>query len=360
MILLTDIILESKASEEAKQLGLEKKPGVGLYGPPNSPATHRSWLGKLKPLADKKSSSTKDSLIKKVSGFFGNRNKPTTPDTPKVTYPQFTHPTSKSSLTADSLRKTFTESGAIKNINDTLNALTQAYGRDTAPQVLPPGRGMGISGAAMDYEVNAVYNYMDDTVEISDKYRTLTDKPMTEWDRVDVYSFNVHIHETLHSTSPRVRGSQETGKYFYDTAINVAIEEGMTEYLTHSITTDLLKNPELSYNASYGYKEYVDAIKVMADHGNLDVDAAFKDGSVNEVSGEWNIRTQSYNAQYYAIQNIMTGAGYSQEDVYEIFDIVKTQWSMDKMSLTTPSFVQSLQKMASGNEVSLDELRNSL
>jgi hypothetical protein len=44
---------ESKASEEAKRLGLEKKPGFGTYGPPGKPdITHLSRGDKLVPKAD--------------------------------------------------------------------------------------------------------------------------------------------------------------------------------------------------------------------------------------------------------------------------------------------------------------------
>jgi hypothetical protein len=352
VILLTDIILESASSEEAVRLGLEKKPGFGLYGPPGGPATHRSWLGKLRPLGDKKSSSAADNLIDKVSGFFGKSSKSDS------THPPFTHPSAKSADIAASLRETFTKSGAIKDVAQTLSALTRVYGRDKAPPVVPPA---SVGSGRVSMSATAVYNDIDDTIHMADEYINLTNKRMAKWNRHDLYSFRAHIHEALHSTSPRLRGrgTHESAHSFYNTAINIAIEEGLTEYLSYSITTDLLQNPELSNHAGYTYIDYVDAIKMMADHGNLDVDATFRDGSKDE-EGEWNIRTTIYNAQYYAIRNTMINAGHSQEDVYEIFDIVRTQWSMDYLSLSNWKFDANLQEMAKGNKISLDDLKSSL
>ena len=330
-------------------MGLERKPGFGLYGPPNKPATHRSLLGKLTPIIGAKNTNAHlgkkgGGVIDRMSRFLGIKKRKELNVYPR----HYIHPSAKTSVVAERIRESFTEEGVLDNITETLTALTQEYGRETPPSIVPMDRGMVIAADALGGAVYGLYNSNDDTIEINEKYMNLTERPISRWNHTDVFHFRVYMHETLHSTSPRLRAGG-----FYNNAIAVAIEEGLTEYLTHNITTDLLQDPYR--NTQYLYEEYVNATTLMAHYGGLEIDAAFRDGT-KDHRGEWNIRHTIEAAQDLAVRTIMTGAGYTEQEIRSVFTKLRLHWYLDVLTMALPEFQSELQKMVNGEAIDIGEL----
>lgn len=362
MTLLVDIILESRASDEAEAQGLVKKPGFGLYGPPNEPASHRSLFGKLIKLKGSVSDKRFSGFPDKLKGFFGKTGiKASTLHNrffPKKQ--KFTNPLSKGNIAADKMTETLTSNGTIKNIQDTLSALTQVYGREKAPPITSPGTGMKKSQEHYGVAPMGVYNYVDDVIEVEESLLSSFDSPVSEWDHDTIHAFHVHIHETLHSASGRIHGTHETGYYFYNTGINIAIEEGLTEYLTQSILRKFLNPHREVSELSYSYPNEVDAIDMMVDHGGLDPDNAFRNTEKDDIVA-WNIRHQIFTAQFNTVQNILTDAGMAQDNIDDIFELIRADWTNDVISLTNPEVRTTLEYIINKNyKVNTNDIYNLL
>jgi hypothetical protein len=329
VILITDILLESTTSQQATALGLEKKPGFGLYGPPNGPATHRSLLGRLTKLK-------------------GKKNKQPTPDTdadPTKTQnerqPTVTISSTQAMAIADDVRKTLNSSGAVDNIAATLTAITAFYGRETAPKIVPPGEGFRLCREEYGVDPAGVYNITTDAIEVAEN-QVISSSPISEWTTEDVMYFSTHIHEALHSVSGRLR----PGAKFYRGAINVAIEEGLTELLAESIINETLQNPSVAEPAHYAYRSEVTAMKIMADWGDLDIDATFRDAHATDDYNGWSIRNSVQDAQHTTIQRIMVRVGFTQDKFQEISRITQTLWDDDILALANSEFAATLMSLA--------------
>jgi hypothetical protein len=360
VILITDVLLESTTSQQATVLGLEKKPGFGLYGPPNGPATHRSLFGRLTKLKGKK--NKQPAPVGRLSTLKGKKNKQPAdgedwpvfhvPDvdvdptkTQNERQPVVTISSTRAMVIADTVRKTLSSSGTVDNIDATLNAITAFYGRETAPKIVPPGEGFRVCREKYGIDPAGVYNMTTDAIEMAEN-QVIPSSPISEWTTEDVIYFSTHIHEALHSVSGRLR----PGAKFYTSAINVAIEEGLTELLAESIINETLQNPSVTEPAHYAYRSEVTAMKIMADWGDLDIDATFRDAHSTRPLGAdyngWSIRTRVQDAQHTTIQRIMVRVGFTQDKFEEISRITRTLWDDDILALANSGFAATLMSLA--------------
>jgi hypothetical protein len=274
---ITEVIHESTAAKRARAIGLEKKPGWGLYGPPNKPATHRSFRGMLVRL--------------RYPAY--NRN------LPKRRVVQYNQESSKIDYIAALIRdNNQTKNNGIKNIRATMSLVTQFYGRDSAPRVKPPNKSFRRYVEQHNEVPLGIYNRTEDAIEILDEYLKFPTTPISQWTAHDIESFSTRLHETLHSTSARLKTK------FYKGALNIAIEEGLTEYIASGITAQLIGEESMRANFDQTYTKEVYAIELMANYGNLDVDDAFRDSEVLET-GQFSVVKKVLTAQNTAVQHIL-------------------------------------------------------
>lgn len=341
IILLREVLWESTAAEEAKRKGLVKKPGFGLYGPPDGPATHRSWFGKLRAL--KSGDATKGTTGASTGTTAGDSTRAGTDtrDTPsrRSVGTLRVSPTARVDAAVSRLREAMGADLRVGSTRRVLSALTGTYGRDTAPSIVPPGEGMRISEGYFKIRAAAVYDPRADVIEMRQEHALNESDPVSAWSSEDVENFSTHIHEALHSASRRI---QMRG--FYNNGINIAIEEGLTEYLASRITEGVVGPGRIT---DISYLREVDAIDLMATYGELDVDAAFRDETISsqfntdtaEFEPQWTVRQTIQTAQERTIRTIMENTGLPGDVINRVLAKVAEQWKNDVISLTNPQFM---------------------
>ena len=321
---LIDIVLESEAAKEAAKLGLVKKPGVALYGPPGdeNPATHRSRGGKLVPLRASQGQQT--------SRLTGHSGAPVTEPAPeekstgghrevKVA------PAPNIEDIAQKIRETISPDGKIEDITQTLSAVTAAFGRENVPRII----GFGPELYAMLSGHPSLHSnwgqYIDDLDLIALRH-SISDKPISEWDARETYYLSTAIHEVLHSARSLPDSMPDDIPNMVHRVKNHRqfkfIDEGLTQYLTEEIMLatlgdspqgDLYRRSEKSYPIETG------AIRLMTEYGALDVAGAFlnKSHTIDEKTKDvsWDYMEQIRIAHNATFTSILSKAGFTEEHI---------------------------------------------
>lgn len=372
MIRLIDIILED-ASGEAERMGLVRKPGFGLYGPPgdDKPATHKSMLGRLVQLRqDDKSTQSQQPAQQKQDTPAPVQQK--TPQQPSVTQQKSvarsTSPIGRTRVyevtglsdIVSGVSSTFGEDGKVTNINETLNAVTRAFGRDVAPtptiggptyDMLVEVHGEGIKDYVMGF-----YNRNTDSVEISPLMTQFLDTPISDWTDNQILAFKTYVHEVLHSTN------RQRLELIASDAMSIAIEEGMTEYIAQGVALGAIESKNSraqDANSGEGYRGYVDAMEFMVRYGELNVFDLFRNPDPNKIK-EIVRRTQNK-----VVLNTLKEAGADEETVDRIFGAIQVAWQdKETILLTDEKFAQAMfqirQQMEAGTPLSSEEIKELL
>lgn len=320
MIRLRDILLEdeSEAAKEAKRQGLESL-GFGRWGK-DGKVTHITRLGKLVPFTStdtqtanttqqsKPQSTTEPSVGTSQSSEKPNSdsNNSSQSSTHGIGRRRTYNVTGLSDV-ASSVGSTLGNDMRVADVGRTLSAVTGHFGRESAPQIQRGGPGIDFLNQHYgDEDTVAVYNGDTDTIELGTNTVDIPDTPVSEWDESQITSFKTHVHETIHSTSPRVK----PGSTFMHSGIGLSIEEGLTEYLAQSIVDSTVRphNPRVDgTNSGEGYRGFVDGIELMSSYGGLDVDSTFRE------TDEETVRNNIFNSQTNAINSTLERAGISTE-----------------------------------------------
>jgi hypothetical protein len=328
---LIDIILESIAVEKAKQMGLVKKPGVALYGPPGdgNPASHKIRGGELTPLksTDPSQGMGQHSAIGSQSDLekFTPSDDLSTSDNP-TKFPTIEEISQR-------IKDTLTPDGRVDDVEQTLSAVTSHFGRETCAPVYTFDAGFNYDFFNMLdkpirwWEMAGVFIPTKDIIGLSEK---VSDKPISEYGVADIKSFAVAVHEALHSARMRsdsVPSDQRSliWNHIINHRARTRLDEGMTEYLAREITSTTLSDAPamLSYDWKQRglYPEETDVVRFMVEYGNFDVVAAYQNHSYipNEdgTSGRWEYLEQVHDAIDNTIIEILTRAGITEEELQE-------------------------------------------
>ena len=339
----------SQAAKDADRMGLEKKPGVGLYGKPNDPkASHKSRGGVLQPVLGDEPSTPKE-------------KSPTanTPSAARISFPKPINPiqhTSRMFRRQYNMRSTRYHSsinvvpaalalqkalehhapeGYEEWINNVLSSVTNVYNRENAPSITGAGDALEHVEKMHSGKVLGVYDPAADAIEIDDIFSLaeIQGKPTNTWTQDNVNVMSVVVHEAIHSTSNRL-----TKLGFYTSGLNIAIEEGLTEYIARGIVTEL----DCSYWPRNCYVAEVEAIELMAHYGELDVNATFNNHTplagkaLNNGTPAFEIHQKIYTAQIKAINNLFTKVKFSQEYAQEVYKQINYDFHNDVLSFANP------------------------
>jgi hypothetical protein len=339
MIRLRDILLEdeSEAAKEAKRQGLDNL-GFGRWGK-DGKVTHITRLGKLVPFSpttapttssDKQQTTTQPSQ-QSTPSVTPTTTKPSS-DTPQSTntdssgdkkdsYPDKSIGRRRAYRSArlpemgESVKATL-QDGRVADVSRTLSAVTSQFGRTTAPPVQKGGPLLDARlelGNYTEEDIGAIYDFDHDRVELSAVDELSTDTPVSEWGVRQLSSFKTHVHEVLHSSSPRLNPeamvddrARDRRRQWMSSGMNIAMEEGLTEYLAQGITEATVgaDHPHMeTINSGGGYRGNVDAVELMARYGGLDVDGTFRAPHGNIV------RNNMLTAQTQVYQSTLERAG---------------------------------------------------
>lgn len=339
----------SQAAKDAERMGLEKKPGFGLYGKPDDDtATHKSRGGVLRPvMGDEPATGKPTKSPKKPESIISKIANAIIPATPVKKFslnerPVRMHPSAQIMNTVEAIRTSLQGNAPIE---ETFSKLTAAYGRSRIPKMSGPGElfelqkffigdGPGFVG---------VYDPSSDTIEVENlsELDAFRNTPIKKWKRNQIHIFGTCIHELLHSTSWRLK----MGYAGNSAGLQRAIEEGLTEYLTYHITTTLVGTKlGVSRTSTRGsYPQEVGAIELMAEYGNLQVDNAFKNDKIDK-SGNYELDKLVFEAQQRTVISLMYETElFSSEYVTLILERMKMEWENDVLSLANPEFSRMLQ-----------------
>lgn len=309
----------SDASDEAKRLNLVRKPGFGLYGPMDGEATHRSKEGKLVPLEKDTDDHTPPPEVRSIS------KSPAKKVNPLVT----AHKSSNIKNLIDKFAERIKLGISSEQVSDAMSIITNMYGRSTPPDYVAAGDGVHRTEDILGAEVDAVYNSETDQIEINERIKFPSTPPQA-WTDQEIYNCSIYIHETLHSVATNRIHSYG----HFDNDRNIAIEEGITEYLTHGIVSGLIGQQRMeNYQLrDTGYPNEVRAISFMADYGNLNVDATFKADTREIIK-------LIYRAEKTAIETILKKAGVPSLIIKFITDYAKSRLKQKKPPLlANPKF----------------------
>jgi hypothetical protein len=363
---ILDIVLESSAAEEAKRLGLVRKKGFGLYGPPgeNEPATHMSRGGKLIPKQSSASipaAATPDAPVAPPSS-----PAPETPSAPARKSRGRTPAPLKLDEVGRAVRATFGPDGKVDDIGKTLSAVTSAYGREKAPpiHVFGPDFDAAWGKRYVNISARAVYCRNPDIIGIDKDMLIFRDKPVDEWTVEETQAFATHIHESIHSARHTalsyglVRGSR----------LAVALDEGITQFLTEGIVSETLDNDaqeEEYFNSKHTYPNEVAAIRLMIEYGDFDVQLAMTDNTSEEVR-EWSSRHRNYvtetryatierakEAQDKVIETLMRKNGFSDGWIKDVQAAARRKADLgesSRLAIANPSAMVELQALVNPRE----------
>lgn len=333
MIRLIHLLESLSATDDAKRKGLVKKPGFGLYGPPNGVATHQSRDGKLVPLKKRRTKSKKNPVRRKSTP----QDEPTVEDEPTPEedtggseFKFEPSPTARVGEIVDAIRNTL-QDGKVINVQETLSAVTGVFGRKHAPEVKPFSQKMKELVKRSGQNVLGVYIAQLDEVQVPENI-AISSEPIDQWSDEELRVLGTFIHESIHSTSPRVGPGVRANNTFYDTGHGFAIEEGLTEYLTH-ITINELRGPSKE-KFDYCYADEVHAIKLMSEWGNLDIREAFamdSDALFAEVAKQ----------QRTALDAILTYLEVKPDHIRDIISLVDEKFSKEILSVVDKRLIEA-------------------
>lgn len=289
-MLLRDLILEdtSDAATAAKSQGLDNL-GFGRWGK-DGKVTHITQNGKLVPYTSPDASSTNNtqksqqtSTDQSTDQKSPTTDKSNTDSTTKGIGRARTYKVAGLSDVASNVSNTLGENLRVTDLNETLSAVTKHFGRDSAPSVQRGGPGIDFLNQHYgDEDTSAVYDFDKDVIELGKNTVDIPDTPVSEWDDNQINSFKTHVHETIHSTSPRLK----PGSTWMNSGLNLSIEEGLTEYIAQGIVDTTIRphNSKVeNTNSGEGYRGFVDGIELMAKYGGLNVDTTFRNPNTNGV-----------------------------------------------------------------------------
>jgi len=396
---LIDILLESKASEDAKRLGLVKKPGFGLYGPQNGPATHQSRGGKLtvigqsaqqdvgqmtsfqnvsadigtvapkKPRAVKK--SWDDMTWQEKEAHFEKRavaarkraaEMPDLPQEPpsaeevakveeRMARRKTAPPTTRVAPLAARILQALPD-GIIKDPKIPVAVISQYYGRTDVPQIymgedlkkrIKPDHKI-ISDFFRTDGALGIYMYRKDLIGV----RGNIDKriPMSNWQGVHSYNaLHVLVHEAIHGITTGGFGAEAV---FKRDARGIAINEGLTEVMAQSIISGIVENDDHYERMRFGdpetraYSEFTRAIRLMEKFGGLDIDYAIRNHSKVNEEGESVVLAAAEKAQIQTIQTLLTDIGLEKSKIDELLELIRQGWANGEYLLATNSISKML------------------
>jgi hypothetical protein len=418
---LIDIILESKASEEAKRLGLVKKAGFGLYGPPgdNNPATHASRGGKLAPIGGQATSgipqnvafnATDDYHIGPGSNPFAHQpdwekikkqdaaaraRAAKMPDLPKeppspeevakveerMARRKTAPPTTRVAPLVARILQALPDR-IIKDPKIPVAVISQYYGRTDVPQIymaddlkkkIKPDHAI-VSDAFRRYRCVGIYLSDIDGIGVT---RTIDKRtPMSQWEpelagavRVPTNSISYRalhtlVHEAIHGVSRDVF-TQETTKFKRD-ARGIAINEGLTEVMAQSIMSGLMENDSHYEKMNLGdpdahtYPEFTRAIRLLEEFGGLDIDFLIRNHNEVDEQGESVVLVAVGKAQTQTMQTILTDAGLESSKIDEILELIQKGWASGKYLLSNSEVSTTLRGFVNNTSEIDDVARNNL
>jgi len=396
---LIDIILESEAAEEAKRLGLVKKPGFGLYGPTDGPATHRSRGGKLVPTQAAGQGGAPQSTVypstqqtaptntPEPTGAIASLPKepPSPEEVAKVEERMARRKTAPPTTRVGPLVARMLQAlpdGKIKDPEIPVAVISQYYGRTDIPQIymgddlakkVKPEHAI-VSETLRDYQWVGVYIFDIDAIGVK---RTIDrDTPMSEWEpepaeigdtpknRESYKALHTLVHEAIHGVNRNIF-NQETSKFKRDSR-GIAIDEGLTEVMAQSIMSGLVENDDHYEKMSFGdpetrsYSEFTRPIRLMEEFGGLDVDFLIRNHNKVNEQGQSVVLTAIGKAQTQTIQTIITDAGLEASQIDEILELTQQGWDKGHYLLSNSEVSKTLREFVTDTSEIDDEARKNL
>jgi hypothetical protein len=145
------------------------------------------------------------------------------------------------------------------------NIVSQALGRNSPAKFVKPGVFEKLRSGVMKTqgkEVLGSYNPEKDVIILynDEAINSIFKTSAKNWNEDQAEQFNVLVHETVHSTSPRLKDVNSM------TSIELALEEGITEFVSLSVT----KNVQLSQGRNSAivpdgpYNDFVNVFATLA------------------------------------------------------------------------------------------------
>ena len=145
------------------------------------------------------------------------------------------------------------------------NIVSQALGRTTPAKFVKPGVFEKLRSGVMKTqgkEVLGSYNPEKDVIILynDESINSIFKTSAKNWNEDQAEQFNVLVHETVHSTSPRLKDVNSM------TSVELALEEGITEFVSLSVT----KNVQLSQGRNAAivpdgpYNDFVNVFATLA------------------------------------------------------------------------------------------------
>lgn len=266
MIKLIDIILEATTpSDEAKRLGLTYM-SFGRWGK-DGVVTHKSVNGKLQPIKDKSSAQPK-SKKKVAAKKTALKKKKSTPAKSQAQTPSSdtSDKHALTSKTADALTDAIAKSPTTETLGQTV---AKAMGRSTPIKfgsytILQK---LQIFRQQRTKEVTVVggYDPKKDELIFTNKNMNFSEPP-SEWYADTVQNFRTVIHESIHSSSPRVKSES-----ILTNPLARILEEGLTEALTVDTTNSFLKRNGVNNMMYYSnpYDDFRRGIKYISNSSDI-------------------------------------------------------------------------------------------
>jgi hypothetical protein len=290
---LISIILESDAAEEAKRMGLVKKPGVGLYGPPDGPVSHMSRQGKLIPIKTSQTSAGQTSSPQTTASAPQNNTDARPTEKPSSEYREVKAPPPPDiNKLAQQVWESLSPDGEIEDIHKTLSVITSGFGRETVAPVHKINSKEVQQRIDDSYltrkfleNISGAYDHKHDSVIVAFDYPI---SPITEWAIHETRAMQVHIHEALHSARWKPDymppDSPDFINHFRTRGSLNPIDEGMTEYITHELLSAMLGSA-IRRDVPSSYPVEIRAVSFMVKYGELDVPATYMNKSYT-IEGE--------------------------------------------------------------------------
>jgi hypothetical protein len=175
--------------------------------------------------------------------------------------------------------------------------------------------------------------------------------PIRDWEVSQWLSLKTFIHENLHSTKSAGRMDSHqyfTGVQITDKLLYSPLEEGLTEYMAKSIVAGMIDDDDMYsefMRISLNYRSYTNAINLMAVHGDLDIDGAWRDISMVGDTPRMFIKIQE--AQSTAIKTILQKAGIADDKISDLLELVNDLWDNGICALTIPRVHTLLDNLSS-------------
>jgi len=167
------------------------------------------------------------------------------------------------------------------------NIVSQTLGRNTPAKFVKPGVFAKLRSGVMKTQGKEVLGSYDPEKDVIILYNdeamnSVFKTSAKNWDEDQAEQFNVLVHETVHSTSPRLKDVSSM------TSVELALEEGITEFVSLSVT----KNVQLSQGRKTAivpegpYNDFVNVFATLALTGT-DVKKVFTSTSTPKELSEF-------------------------------------------------------------------------